>query len=176
MRSALIFIFLAAVVVPVLAPVLVHAGGPVLRLNKNGVALCEDRDSKVDSNCYDPVSYLEDGKAQAVGTENSKSLRMKYQDAIYVFSTQAHLDVFTKNPQKYIPQFGGWCAYAVAAKKDKVDIDPKSFKIQDGRLLLFYDGLLADTKKKWQHDDKKNPNEYLKDADANWPLVKDKEP
>jgi YHS domain-containing protein len=153
-----------------------HAVGTLERLNKNGVALCVDRNSKVDSDCYDPVSYIKSQKAEKVGAENSKKYRAKFNNATYVFSSQDHLDLFNKNPEAYLPQFGGWCAYAVAAKEEKVDIDPKSFHVQDGKLLLFYDGFLSDTRATWLHDKKQDSKTYLNIANANWPSVQSKEP
>ncbi len=152
------------------------AGQSTDRLNKNGVALCEDRNSKIDSDCYDPVSYVKANKAEKVGLENSKNYRFKYKEATYVFTSQEHLDLFKKNPDTFVPQFGGWCAYAVAVKKEKVDIDPKSFYVQDGRVLLFYDSFFAHTRKSWLSDRNKDANTYLKEADANWPQVESKEP
>lgn len=146
------------------------------RLNKNGVALCEDRDSKSDEACFDPVSYILDNKATKVGAENARKFRFKFKNATYVFLSQDHLDAFKATPEKFLPQFGGWCAYAVAAKKEKVDIDPTSFHVQDGRLLLFYDGVFAHTKKTWLTDKEKDPKGYLKDADANWPKVESQDP
>jgi YHS domain-containing protein len=152
------------------------AGTSIERLNKNGVALCSDRDSTTDGDCFDPVSYLKDNKAVKVGGENSKKFRASFEGSTYVFSSQSHLDLFKKNPAEFVPQFGGWCAYAVAVPKEKVDIDPYSFSVQDGKLLLFYNGFLNDTRKTWLHDKKKNPQTYLKEADSNWPAVKNKEP
>ena len=146
------------------------------RLNKNGVALCEDRDSKDDSECYDPVSYIKDNKPMQAGKENSKKFRFNFKGATYVFSSLENLNLFQKKPESYLPKFGGWCAYDVADSKDKVDIDPKSFLVQDGQLLLFYNGTWADTKKTWLNDKKKNPSQYLMDANTNWPAVKNKEP
>lgn len=147
-----------------------------VRLNKNGLALCEDRDSASDADCYDPVSYFIDNRAEKVGVEAGRKFRAKYENATYVFKSQEHLDQFNRDPKKYTPSYGGWCAYAVAAKSEKVDIDPKSFRIQDGRLLLFYDGIFADTRKTWTTDAKKDPATYLREADANWPKVVNLDP
>lgn len=153
-----------------------QASGMTDRLNKNGVALCEDRSSSEDSRCYDPVSYFTAQKAEVVGAENSKRFRVKYKDATYVFTSQEHLDLFNQAPEKYQPQFGGWCAYAVAAKSEKVDIDPKSFRVQNGRLLLFYNGVFSDTRKTWTNDKNKTPEAYLTQADAHWPATQKTEP
>jgi YHS domain-containing protein len=172
-RYAALVLILFAVAGP---PVEALAADSTSRLNKNGVALCSDRDSKTDDECFDPVSYVVDKRAAKVSLENAKKFRFQYNQATYVFSSQAHLDLFKENPAKYLPQFGGWCAYAVAANKEKVDVDPESFLIQDGRLLLFYNGFLADTRKTWTTDKKKDSKTYLTEADANWPSVEKKDP
>lgn len=149
---------------------------PVQRLNKNGVALCEDRDSDSDKGCYDPVSYLTEKKAEAAGAVNAQKFRASYEGATYVFTSEAHKSLFLKSPEKFVPQYGGWCAYAVAAKSEKVDIDPRSFHVQDGRLLLFYNGVFSDTRKTWLSDKNKDAKTYLSEADAHWPTTKIKEP
>lgn len=146
------------------------------RLNKNRVALCADRNSKEDADCFDPVSYFAEKSAVKVGAENSKKFRFAYKGATYVFASEEHLNLFKKQPERYLPQFGGWCAYAVAEKKEKVDIDPASFVVQEGRLLLFYNGFFADTRKTWLNDKSKSPKAYLGEADANWPATQGKEP
>ncbi len=117
---------------------------------------------------YDPVSYFQSTQPQ----KGLPQFKTTYQGATYLFSSNSNKMKFLKNPNKYIPLFGGWCAYAVADSKSKVDIDPKSFLIQDGKLLVFYNGLWADTRKKWLKD----PNSFLKNAEQNWPAVQNKEP
>ncbi len=144
---------------------------PAQRLNANGVALCVDRDSKTDEGCYDPVSYFVSPKPEPAGQDGSRRFRLQHKGATYVFSSREHLELFKKTPEKYAPQFGGWCAFAVAASKDKVDIDPTKFVIQDGRLLVFFDRFYAHTRETWLHDKKMSPAAYLTAADANWPEV-----
>jgi YHS domain-containing protein len=112
---------------------------------------------------YDAVSYFQSKGPQ----KGDPKIQSQFAGATYLFSTEANRQEFLKDPKKYSPQFGGWCAYAVADSKSKVEVDPKSFLIQDGRLLLFYNGLWADTRKKWLKDSKT----FLKTADANWPEV-----
>jgi YHS domain-containing protein len=131
-------------------------------LNKAGVIL----------DGYDPVSYFKSEKP----VKGSSKFQFKQGQITYWFSSQINRDTFAKDPKKYEPQFGGWCAYAVADSKSKVDIDPESFVIQDDRLLLFYNGFWGDTRDKWLHTETKNPKIYLKDADANWPITEKKEP
>jgi YHS domain-containing protein len=137
-------------------------GGNTSNVNKAGVIL----------DGYDAVSYFQSDKP----LKGDPKFQTKQGDALYFFSSDANKQEFLKNPKKYEPQFGGWCAYAVATSKDKVDIDPESFVIQDGRLLLFYNGVWADTRKKWKNTKEKDPKAYLKDADTNWPSVIGKEP
>lgn len=135
---------------------------PYANLNKEGVIL----------DGYDVVSYFQ-GKDPQKGIPEFKT---EYDEAIYWFSSNQNKNLFIKDPNKYAPQFGGWCAYAVADSKSKVEVDPKSFLIQDGRLLFFYNGLWADTRKKWQSTKNKDSKMFLKEADQNWADVKTKEP
>jgi YHS domain-containing protein len=135
-------------------------------LNKAGLAL----------EGYDPVSYFRPDAAKQGPIKGNPKFQAKQDDAIYYFSSELNQQEFLKNPSKYVPAFGGWCAYAVAEKKTKFEVDTKSFLIQDGRLLLFYKGFLADTRDKWQNTKTKPATNYLKDADAHWPEVKNKEP
>ena len=139
----------------------VFAGG-IANLNKQGVIL----------DGFDVVSYFK-GSTPVKGLPN---LQLKHNDAIYLFASEENKQEFQKDPKKYEPQFGGWCAYAVADSKSKVDIDPKSFVIQDGRLLLFYKGIWGNTREKWLHTDGKDSKIFLKEADQNWTEVKIKDP
>jgi YHS domain-containing protein len=133
-----------------------------LNLNKEGIAL----------EGYDPVSYF-DTKGPVPGKSD---LKVQNSGATYLFASAENKQKFEKEPQKYMPQFGGWCAYAVADSKSKVEVDPKSFIIQDGKLLLFYNGVWADTRDKWQHTKDKTAVDFLKTAQQNWPETKNKEP
>ena len=118
---------------------------------------------------YDVVSYINDNKA----VEGSKDNSAEYQGATYYFATQANKDAFTKNPEKYLPQYGGWCAYGVAAANQKFPTDPEVYKVVDGKLYLFFngetpDGTMLNTIVPWNEDEAN----LLKQADANWPAVK----
>ena len=117
---------------------------------------------------YDAVSYFKSTQPQ----KGDPKIQTNFEGSIYQFATVANKEEFLKTPKKYAPQFGGWCAYAVADSKSKVEVDPQSFLIQDGRLLLFYNGVWANTRKKWLN----NSQNFLKTADANWPQVENKEP
>ena len=122
---------------------------------------------------YDPVSYFKSDKP----TKGNSNTQVKEGEATYWFSSTANKDEFLKDPKKYEPQFGGWCAYAVADSKSKVSVNPETFYIQNGRLLLFYNNwALGNTRKKWLDPDGKGAKEFLRQADANWPEIKGTKP
>lgn len=109
---------------------------------------------------YDPVAYFTEGKA----VKGNKSNSVYYEGATYYFSSAANKEEFKKNPAKYEPQYGGWCAYAMGAKGEKVSIDPKTFKIIGGRLYLFYNRFFNNTLTEWNKDETGLKGK----ADANW--------
>jgi YHS domain-containing protein len=121
---------------------------------------------------YDPVSYFKADKP----IKGAESIQAKQGNVTYWFSSEQNKTEFLTNPKKYEPQFQGWCAYAVADSKSKVEVDPLSYLIQDGRLLLFYNGIWGDTRSKWSKTKGKDPKAYLLEADKNWLEVKDKDP
>ena len=61
-----------------------------------------------------------------------------YNGTTYRFISQQNREEFAKNPARYEPQYGGWCAYAMGKQGEKVEVDPETFKILDGKLFLFY--------------------------------------
>ncbi|MCH2216056.1 MAG: hypothetical protein MK086_12885 [Flavobacteriales bacterium] len=63
------------------------------------------------------------------------------------------MDSFSKNPENYLPQYGGWCAYAMGVKGEKVDVDHETFKVWDGKLYLFYNKYFNNTLKYWNDDE-----------------------
>jgi YHS domain-containing protein len=108
---------------------------------------------------YDVVTYF-DGKA----VKGNSSLAVIHLGVRYHFSTLTNKEEFKKNPAKYEPQYGGWCAYAMGESGEKVEIDPETFKILNGKLYLFYNKRFNNTLKTWN---KKEPVLKSK-ADANW--------
>ena len=80
---------------------------------------------------YDPVAYF----TQEKPVRGSDALVHVHEGAAYRFSSQAHLDAFTAEPARYLPQYGGFCAYGVSVGK-KFDGDPNLWKIEDGKLYL----------------------------------------
>ena len=111
---------------------------------------------------YDPVSYFKGKPA-----EGKSNLKVTHRGVTYLFSTQANLDAFKSNPDKYEPAYGGWCAYAMGDSGEKVKIDPQTYKIVDGKLYLFYNFWLTNTLEGWNKDEKS-----LKEkADKNWKRI-----
>ncbi|WP_363928617.1 YHS domain-containing (seleno)protein [Winogradskyella sp.] len=87
----------------------------------------------------------------------------------YKFASPKNLDIFLKTPEKYSPQYGGYCAYAVAVKSKKVNSDPETFEIRDGKLYLFYNSWGTNTLELWK---KENVKGLQKKADQNWEAIK----
>lgn len=112
---------------------------------------------------YDPVAYFTKGKA----IEGSKQFAAVNEGVTYYFANAADKDLFLKDPKKYEPQYGGWCAYAMGATNDKVEIDPETFKIVDGKLYLFFHNFINNTLLKWN---KEEANLKAK-ADKNWQVI-----
>lgn len=112
---------------------------------------------------YDPVGYFVNHKA----TKGSSQFATTYKGVTYQFASAANRDLFLKNPTAYEPTYGGWCAYAMGATGEKVEIDPETFEVRDGKLNLFYHALFNNTLPKWQKDE---PNLHRK-ADQNWTKI-----
>lgn len=109
---------------------------------------------------YDVVAYFKQGKAIKGEAANTIS----YQGVKYQFATADSRQAFKANPPAYEPQYGGWCAYAMGATGEKVEVDPKTFKIINGKLYLFYNAFFNNTLKTWNKDE----NNLKSKADANW--------
>ena len=120
---------------------------------------------------YDLVAYFKANKA----VKGSPKIQAMYDHVIYYFSTAEDKDIFTKNPEAYLPQYDGYCALAVGTKKKKVSINPETFKITDGKLYLFYNATLPLGHEKFNSLEPWNEDEanLIKKADANWPSLKD---
>lgn len=111
---------------------------------------------------YDPVSYFT-GKP----VEGDKKFNVTSNGVVYYFANAANRDKFKSNPSAYEPQYGGWCAYAMGANGEKVEIDPETYKIINGKLFLFYNKFFNNTLKSWNKDEK---NLHI-NADKNWEKI-----
>lgn len=110
---------------------------------------------------YDTVAYFTQNKAIKGSSEYSSD----YKGATWLFASAEHLSLFEAAPEKYAPQYGGYCAYAVA-KGSTASIQPDLFTIVDGKLYLNYNNKINS---KWRA----NKNNFIQLADENWPAVLD---
>lgn len=108
---------------------------------------------------YDVVAYHTDSKA----VHGSDSFQFTWQGAQWMFTSAAHRNLFAKEPERYAPQYGGYCAYGMS-RGYKAIIDPTAFTIIDGKLYLNYSTRVQDT---WRKDTRG----YVGKADAHWPQV-----
>ena len=120
-------------------------------------------EKKVAIQGYDPVAYFVQKKA----VKGKSTLASTYDGVVYYFSSQANKDLFLKNPSSYEPQYGGWCAFAMGDYGEKVEINPETFKIIDGKLYLFYNAFFNNTLKSWNKDE----TNLKKKADTNWKKI-----
>jgi len=115
---------------------------------------------------YDVTSYFE-----GTPVEGMKNYSSSYDGATFYFLTRTNKEKFEKNPQKYVPQYGGYCAYAIGLKSQKVKIDPKTYEIRDGKLYLFYNSWGTNTLDLWNE---KGAKKLQAKADINWENIKNK--
>jgi YHS domain-containing protein len=108
---------------------------------------------------YDTVAYFTLGEA----VKGKKELSHEYLGASWWFSSEEHRQLFIASPEKYAPQYGGYCAYAVS-RNTTASIKPKVFNIHEGKLYLNYN---KGVQKRWL----KNKNERIEDADDYWPQL-----
>lgn len=128
-------------------------------------AFAADIDMNADGNDlaikgYDTVSYFTKGKP----VKGNAKYTATFKNAIYQFSSAENRDKFKKNPHRYAPQYGGFCAMGVALEK-KLDTDPEAFYIVDNKLYL---NLNKAVQKKWMTD----VDGYIDTAENNWPEIK----
>jgi YHS domain-containing protein len=113
---------------------------------------------------YDAVSYFTTNKA----VKGSEKHTVTFDNASFYFASNDNKELFEKNPMKYMPQYGGYCAFGMGAKNMKVPSNPETFEVIDGKLFLFfndkYEGKQMNTKMMW---DKDQDNIHTM-ADANW--------
>ncbi|WP_281324295.1 YHS domain-containing (seleno)protein [Flavobacterium sp. IMCC34518] len=119
--------------------------------------------NKVAIQGYDPVSYFKQGKA----IKGRKEVLASYDGVVYQFSSATNKEIFLKTPSNFEPQYGGWCAYAMGSAAEKVEINPETFKIIDGKLYLFYNAFFNNTLKSWNKDEAS----LKAKADANWKKI-----
>jgi YHS domain-containing protein len=112
-------------------------------------------------NGYDPVAYFTEGKP-IVGTKENAFV---WKGETWYFSSTANLNTFKSSPEKYAPQFGGYCAYGLS-RGYKAKSEPDAWTITNGKLYLNYN---LDVRKIWNE----KQSEFIDKANQNWPAVKD---
>jgi YHS domain-containing protein len=108
---------------------------------------------------YDAVAYFKEARP----VKGKGEFRHDWMGSKWYFASASNRDEFAKNPEKYAPQFGGYCAWAVG-NGYTANIDPAAWKIVDGRLYLNYS---KDVQKKWEQD---IPG-WIKKGNENWPKL-----
>ena len=108
---------------------------------------------------YDPVAYFTQNEA----VKGSKEFTVSYNGATWMFSSAEHKALFEADPEKYAPQFGGYCAYAVS-QNTTASIKPKYFTIHEGKLYLNYS---KPVHKRWSS----NKADLIKQAETHWPNI-----
>lgn len=111
----------------------------------------------------DPVAYFTEGKA----VRGDGFILSKHNWLTYLFTSKDHKATFDKDPEKYAPQFGGWCAFGVSVGK-KFHADPEAFVVHEGKL---YVNVNKDILKKFKEDLAGN----IKKAEASWSKIKGKD-
>ena len=142
--TAVVFAFFVA-----MGPARIASAGdaPVAPINtKGGLAI----------KGFDPVSYFDSGQAR----EGSSDYSLRLNGVTYRFSNADHLQRFKINPTKFVPQYGGYCAYAMSLNRI-ADIDPARWAIVDGKLYL-NNGFVAQSL--WSLNKRAN----IETADKNW--------
>lgn len=114
-------------------------------------------------NGYDAVAYFTEGKP----LKGDKNYIFSWAGVDWYFINDQNLEVFKKQPEKYAPQFGGYCAYGVS-EGHKAPTDPEAWTIVEGKLYLNYN---KDVQKLW----KQSQDEHIKKAIVNWAIIKDKD-
>jgi YHS domain-containing protein len=149
-KSRFLLLTAIALAAPMLAPLPVFAKlAPVYTGTFNNNAISG----------YDAVAYFTQGKP----IKGDKKFSANYKGATWFFASAANRDSFLKDPEKYAPQFGGYCAWAVS-QGYTASADPEAWKIVNGKLYLNYDKSIQ---AKWEKEIPKNINS----GDKNWPAL-----
>jgi YHS domain-containing protein len=129
----------------------VLAAGKAEPVNKDG--------SGVAIKGYDAVAYF----TQSKPVKGSAAFTHQWMNSTWQFASAEDRDEFARNPEKYAPQYGGYCAYGVS-QNHTAPIDPEAWTIIDGKLYLNYS---KSVKKTWSESIPK----YVEDANRNWPAL-----
>ena len=114
---------------------------------------------------FDPVSYFD-----GVPRMGKRDRTTTHQGAVYRFFNNRNQMRFEKTPDRFIPAYGGFCAWGVLDDDDLESIQPGSWKIVDDRLLFFYKGYLGDGRRDWEEAAAREGGDLIlmKQADVAW--------
>lgn len=112
---------------------------------------------------YDPVAFF----SQAKPVMGADSLSYTWKDVTWMFASKENRDLFIADPEKYAPQYGGYCAYGTS-QGHKAPTQVDTWTVSDGKLYFNYN-------KKVQESWNKNQQALIEKADKIWPEIKDKE-
>lgn len=111
---------------------------------------------------YDTVAYHTQGRAVKGNGFNVS----EYKGATYLFASKENKEAFDANPERYLPAYGGFCAYGASVGK-KFEADAEAWKVVDGKLYLTLD---REIQKQWNED----VSGHIAKADKNWETIKGK--
>lgn len=117
-------------------------------------------DSKIALQGYSPVSYLDLGIAQ----KGLKEYKASHDGLNYYFTSKDQVKKFEANPEMYLPQYGGYCAFGVSVGA-KFRVDPNKFVVKDGKYFLFLYDLEVDAQQLWLDGDHQ---QLVAKANKNW--------
>ena len=128
------------------------------------VSTAQADEPKLSISGYDPVAYFTDGKP----VQGKAEFEYVWRKLRWRFASGEHRDLFIKDPQRYAPQYDGYCAMgaSIEAAAHKDTVDPKAWTIVDGKLYLVHNNY-------WLEQWREKAREYIKQADKDWPAVAD---
>ncbi len=99
---------------------------------------------------YDPVSYWPEGGGKP--KQGTIKLTFDFGGVSYRFANEKNLETFKADPNRFLPQYGGYCAWAIGAINQRVDVNPNHYVIRDGKLYLFFSDANITTRDMWKKD------------------------
>ena len=139
-----------------IAVVIAAAAGYFVTSAKTEVATYNMDNDNVAIHGYDTVAYFTVGQA----TKGDANFEHVWEDARWHFASAANRDLFTANPGRYAPQFGGYCALGLSSG-EHADADPEAWTIVEGKLYL-------KKSKKWRDVWRKAPKALIFNGEYNW--------
>ncbi|EAQ99695.1 YHS domain-containing (seleno)protein [Maribacter sp. HTCC2170] len=139
--------------------------------NKDGSSYYMN-DENIGVGGYDVTEYFTNNKA----TKGDTTFSSKYDGVKYLFANEQNKSLFSENPENFLPQYGGYCAFGLGMevgdgiginKPGKYPSTPTSFKVVDEKLYLFFDAPIFHAKEKWN----KNEPKFLNNANKSWEII-----